>query len=129
MAVGGAPIAPHQVAHQVVEGRHLAPGAIVLDLGCGGGTVCFIASQVVGPTGRVIRVDLHGESGLGVIVVEIDPHEMRDPELHEPIPGIGTVMLDRLAWYPQSWLHEHIGNLPDDRHRELGRLIRNLIGP
>lgn len=43
----------------------------------------------------------------------IDPHEMRDPELHErPIPGIGTVMLDRLAWYPQSWLREHIGTCP-----------------
>ncbi|MGB6161162.1 MAG: type II toxin-antitoxin system PemK/MazF family toxin [Pseudonocardiaceae bacterium] len=77
----------------------------------------------------VVSSDLYNESGLGVIVVEIDSHEMRDPELHEPIPGIGTVMLDRLSWYPQNWLREHIGNLPDDRHTELGRLIRNLIGP
>lgn len=77
----------------------------------------------------VVSSDLYNESGLGVIVVEIDPHEMRDPQLHEPIPGIGTVMLDRVAWYPQSWLREHIGDLPSDRHEELGRLIRNLIGP
>jgi SAM-dependent methyltransferase len=33
------------------------PGETVLDLGCGGGKVCFIAAQVVGPQGRVIGVD------------------------------------------------------------------------
>ncbi|MGH3808518.1 MAG: hypothetical protein ACRDRU_18225 [Pseudonocardiaceae bacterium] len=77
----------------------------------------------------VVSSDLYNESGLGVLVVEIDSHEMRDPELHELIPGIGTVMLDRLAWYPQNWLREHIGDLPDNRHTELGRLIRNLIRP
>jgi ubiquinone/menaquinone biosynthesis C-methylase UbiE len=38
--------------------RHLAPGETVLDLGCGTGKICFIASQVVGPAGRVIGVDM-----------------------------------------------------------------------
>jgi arsenite methyltransferase len=33
------------------------PGETVLDLGCGGGKVCFIAAQVVGRQGRVIGVD------------------------------------------------------------------------
>ncbi|NIL95976.1 MAG: methyltransferase domain-containing protein, partial [Planctomycetales bacterium] len=37
--------------------RHLRPGETVLDLGCGGGKICYIAAQVVGPTGRVIGVD------------------------------------------------------------------------
>jgi len=36
---------------------HLRPGETVLDLGSGGGKICFIASQVVGPEGRVIGVD------------------------------------------------------------------------
>jgi arsenite methyltransferase len=36
---------------------HLQPGETVLDLGSGGGKVCFIAAQVVGPHGRVIGVD------------------------------------------------------------------------
>ena len=36
----------------------LQPGETVLDLGSGTGKICFIASQVVGPTGRVIGIDM-----------------------------------------------------------------------
>ena len=38
--------------------KHLKPGETVLDLGSGTGKICFIASQVVGPEGRVIGVDM-----------------------------------------------------------------------
>jgi arsenite methyltransferase len=38
--------------------RFLLPGETVLDLGSGTGKICFIAAQVVGPTGRVIGVDM-----------------------------------------------------------------------
>ncbi len=38
--------------------QHLRPGETVLDLGSGTGKICFIAAQVVGPTGRVIGVDM-----------------------------------------------------------------------
>jgi arsenite methyltransferase len=38
--------------------RHLREGETVLDLGSGTGKICFIASQVVGPEGRVIGVDM-----------------------------------------------------------------------
>lgn len=41
--------------------RHLNPGETVLDLGSGTGKICFIAAQVVGPTGRVIGVDMTHE--------------------------------------------------------------------
>ena len=37
--------------------KHVRPGDTVLDLGSGGGKICFIAAQVVGPAGRVIGVD------------------------------------------------------------------------
>ena len=40
---------------------HLREGETVLDLGSGGGKICFIASQVVGPTGRVIGVDMNDD--------------------------------------------------------------------
>lgn len=36
----------------------LRPGEVVLDLGCGGGFDCFLAAGRVGPTGRVIGVDM-----------------------------------------------------------------------
>ncbi len=40
---------------------YLQPGDTVLDLGSGGGKLCFIAAQVVGPQGRVIGVDCNRE--------------------------------------------------------------------
>jgi len=41
--------------------KHLRPGETVLDLGSGAGKICFIASQVVGPSGRVIGVDMNDD--------------------------------------------------------------------
>lgn len=38
---------------------YLADGETVLDLGSGGGKICFIAAQIVGPKGRVIGVDMN----------------------------------------------------------------------
>ena len=38
--------------------QYLRPGETVLDLGSGTGKICFIASQVVGPKGRVIGIDM-----------------------------------------------------------------------
>lgn len=40
---------------------YLRPGDTVLDLGSGGGKVCYIASRIVGPEGRVIGVDCNAE--------------------------------------------------------------------
>ncbi len=41
--------------------KQVRRGETVLDLGCGGGKICFIASQVVGAEGRVIGVDMNDE--------------------------------------------------------------------
>jgi ubiquinone/menaquinone biosynthesis C-methylase UbiE len=40
---------------------YLRPGDTVLDLGSGAGKLCFIAAQIVGPTGKVIGVDMNEE--------------------------------------------------------------------
>jgi arsenite methyltransferase len=40
---------------------HLRPGDTVLDLGSGSGKICFLASQVVGPEGRVIGIDMNDD--------------------------------------------------------------------
>ena len=41
--------------------RYLREGDVVLDLGSGTGKICYIASQIVGPKGRVIGVDFNEE--------------------------------------------------------------------
>lgn len=41
--------------------KHVREGDTMLDLGSGGGKICFIASQIVGPRGRVIGVDMNDE--------------------------------------------------------------------
>lgn len=39
--------------------QYVTPGDNVLDLGSGGGKICYIASQMVGPTGSVTGVDMN----------------------------------------------------------------------
>ncbi|MBI4398295.1 MAG: methyltransferase domain-containing protein [Candidatus Omnitrophica bacterium] len=39
--------------------QYLKEGDVVLDLGSGAGKICFIASQIVGPKGKVIGVDFN----------------------------------------------------------------------
>ncbi len=41
--------------------KYLRPGETVLDLGSGGGKICYIASQVVGAEGKVIGVDMNDD--------------------------------------------------------------------
>ena len=40
---------------------HIEPGETVLDLGSGSGKHCFMAAQAVGPTGKVIGVDMNAD--------------------------------------------------------------------
>src|SRR3990172_9495370 len=44
-----------------ISAAHLSPGETVLDLGSGAGFDCFLAARQVGPTGRVIGVDMTPE--------------------------------------------------------------------
>ena len=41
--------------------RYVREGETVLDLGSGAGKICFIASQIVGPKGSVIGIDMNDE--------------------------------------------------------------------
>ncbi|MBT8122678.1 MAG: methyltransferase domain-containing protein, partial [Gammaproteobacteria bacterium] len=41
--------------------RYVQEGDIVLDLGSGGGKICYMAAQLVGPRGRVIGIDMNDE--------------------------------------------------------------------
>ncbi len=41
--------------------RYVRPGDTVLDLGSGGGKICYMAAQIVGENGRVIGVDMNDD--------------------------------------------------------------------
>src|SRR5436309_6315859 len=41
--------------------RYVREGETVLDLGSGSGKICYIAAQIVGPSGRVVGVDANEE--------------------------------------------------------------------
>ncbi len=94
---------------------HLRLGETVLDLGSGTGKICFIAAQVVGPTGRVIGVDMTDAmlevarrnapliaANIGFANVEFRKGriqdlaldlELLDRELHtKPIDGLGAFL-------------------------------------
>ncbi len=58
-----------QIPEEIIEkdygcgdpSRHVKEGETVLDLGSGGGKICYIASQIVGERGRVIGVDMNDD--------------------------------------------------------------------
>jgi ubiquinone/menaquinone biosynthesis C-methylase UbiE len=41
--------------------KYVKPGDVVLDLGSGGGKICYIAAQLAGKTGKVIGVDMNDD--------------------------------------------------------------------
>ena len=41
--------------------RYVCSGDVVLDLGCGGGKICYVAAQLTGPGGQVIGVDMNDD--------------------------------------------------------------------
>lgn len=75
----------------------------------------------------VVSNDLYNDSGLGVIMAEIDVHAIREAEIHEPIDNLGTAMLDRMAWYPLRWLGEKVGELPAARVESVRQRVINLF--
>ena len=52
--------------------RHLRPGETVLDLGSGAGKICYIASQIVGPDGRVRASASYGTDSEQIIYAAVD---------------------------------------------------------
>jgi len=103
--------------------RYVKPGDTVLDLGSGGGKICFIAAQIAGPTGRVIGVDMNDDmlelarksapqvaANIGFANVEFRRGRIQDLELD----------LDRL----DNWLAAH----PVQRTSQLAELEEFEVG-
>ena len=70
----------------------ICPGEAVLDLGCGAGFDAFIASQLVGPAGRVVGIDLSPEmlaiTEAGLKAANFSNLEFRLAQVEDlPFPG------------------------------------------
>lgn len=76
--------------------RHVRPGDTVLDLGSGAGKICYMASQIAGPEGRVIGVDATAE-----MLALARRHRA----------GIA----EKIGWDNVEFLHGHIQDLRLDR--------------
>jgi len=49
------------LTERVLHAAGIVPGMHVLDIGCGAGDVSFLVSEIVGPQGSVVGIDLDGE--------------------------------------------------------------------
>jgi ubiquinone/menaquinone biosynthesis C-methylase UbiE len=76
--------------------RHVRRGDTVLDLGSGAGKICFMASQLVGPEGRVIGVDA-------------TPEMLALARRHAPAIGA------RIGWHNVEFRHGLVQDLALDR--------------
>ena len=89
--------------------RYLRPGETVLDLGSGTGKICFIASQVVGETGKVIGVDM-------------------TPEMLEVARRNAPVVAERIGYANVEFRRGRIQDLALDLERLEERLEERLGG-
>jgi SAM-dependent methyltransferase len=78
--------------------RFVRPGDTVLDLGSGAGKICYIASQIAGPEGRVIGVDT-------------TPEMLALARAHRQAIG------ERIGWHNVEFRRGHIQDLRLDLER------------
>ncbi len=86
--------------------RYVHEGDVVLDLGSGGGKICFIASQIAGPKGRVIGVDMNDDMlGLARSSAPLvaDRIGFANVEFHRGKIQDLALDMDRV----EKWLEEH----------------------
>ena len=99
----------------------LSPGETVLDLGSGAGVDCFLAAERVGPTGRVIGVDMTPEMLERARANALDGGfrnvEFRLGEIEALPVGDGTV---------DAVISNCVLNLSGDRPRVLAEVMRVL---
>ncbi|MFD5489178.1 class I SAM-dependent methyltransferase [Streptomyces virginiae] len=122
----------------LVASWHIAPGSTVLELGCGQGDMTAVLAEAVGPTGRVVAVDVAapsygapvtlGESAARLTAGPLGPRidfrfgtDVLDPSVDFPESTFDHVVLTHCSWYFTS-----LGQLRDTlaRVRPWARQLR-----
>ena len=95
-----------QMGEHLVAQAGIAPGAIVLDIGCGEGAVTIPAARAAGPGGRVTGIDLaramleHARTAAaraGLPMVTFGPGDAADPPF--PAGSFDVVLAGNLAQF------------------------------
>ena len=89
--------------------RYVRAGETVLDLGSGGGKICYIAAQIVGPEGRVIGVDFN-------------------PAMLELARKYRSEVAARIGWDNVTFLRARIQDLRTDLEALEERISEHPIG-
>lgn len=96
---------------------HVRPGEHVLDLGAGGGKVCFIAAQIVGPSGSVLGVDLNDD----MLALARSAQRVVAGRLQYNNVTFAKARIEDLA-LDLEFVDRHLARHPVTCHRDLARL-------
>ena len=83
-----------EVGNKLLETLCLKQGDIVLDLGCGTGYLASVASQKVGPTGKIVAVDPDLER---ILIAQEKYHHLKNTSISEGSSVTGILVLKNLV--------------------------------
>lgn len=96
-------------------------GEAVLDLGCGAGFDAFIAAQLVGPTGRIVGIDLSPEM---VAVAKAGLREAKFPQVEFQVASVEALPFPNASF--DVALSNGVLNLIPDKPGALSEVFRIL---
>ena len=99
----------------------IRPGEAVLDLGCGAGFDAFIASQLVGPAGRVVGIDLSPEM---LAIAEAELREAKSPQIEFQVAQVEVLPFPDASF--DVALSNGVLNLIPDKAAALREIFRVL---
>jgi SAM-dependent methyltransferase len=99
----------------------ISPGETVLDLGCGAGLDAFIAAQLVGPTGRVVGIDLSPEM---IAVAQAGVREAKFPQVEFQVAQVEVLPFPDASF--DVALSNGVLNLIPDKAAALREIFRVL---
>ncbi len=99
----------------------IRPGEAVLDLGCGAGFDAFVATQLVGPTGRVVGIDMSPEM---IAVAKAGLREAKFPQVEFQVAQVEVLPFPDASF--DVALSNGVLNLIPDKPRALREVFRVL---
>ena len=123
------------VADELLQAAAIAPGEVVIDIGCGCGATTILAADCVGPTGGAIGIDISaamldvarrratasGSNGPAFIHADVETHRFEPAAANVVISRFGTMSFTRTrserspTWPPRSVRMDGCASRPGSR--------------